>query len=90
MISDVEVDGHSVGSADSYSFTNVIANHTISATFELIPAGEVVIVVNADAEGGSVDPTGTQTITEGDDFTFTVTPDNCHPLMQTIRTQYQM
>ncbi|MBO7652152.1 MAG: T9SS type A sorting domain-containing protein, partial [Bacteroidales bacterium] len=43
-------------------------------------AGEVVIVVNADAEGGSVDPTGTQTITEGDDFTFTVTPDNCHTI----------
>ena len=80
MISDVLVDGQSVGSVSSYQFTNVIANHTISATFELIPAGEVVIVVNADAEGGSVDPTGTQTLTEGDDFTFTVTPDNCHTI----------
>ncbi len=80
MISDVLVDGQTVGSASSYSFTNVIANHTISATFELIPAGEIVIVVNADAEGGSVNPTGTQTITEGDDFPFTVTPDNCYEI----------
>ena len=80
MISDVLVDGQSVGSVSSYQFTNVIANHTISATFELIPAGEVVIVVNADAEGGSVNPTGTQTITEGDDFPFTVTPDNCYEI----------
>ncbi len=80
MISDIEVDGQSVGSVSSYQFTNVIANHTISASFELIPAGEVVIVVNADTEGGSVNPTGTQTITEGDDFPFTVTPDNCYEI----------
>ena len=80
MISDVRVDGQTVGSVSSYQFTNVIANHTISATFELVPAGEVVIVVNADAEGGSVNPTGTQTITEGDNFPFTVTPDNCYEI----------
>ncbi len=80
IISDVLVDGQSVGSISSYSFTNVIANHTISATFEIIPAGEVVIVVNADTEGGSVSPTGTQTITEGEDFTFTVTPDACYEI----------
>lgn len=80
MISDVLVDGQSVGSENSYLFTNVTSDHTISATFEIIPDGEVVIVVNADAEGGSVSPTGTQTITEGDDFTFTVTPDNCYEI----------
>ena len=80
MISDVLVDGQSVGSVNSYSFTNVTANRTISATFEIIPAGEVLIVVNTDTEGGSVNPTGTQTITEGNDFTFTVTPDNCYEI----------
>ncbi|MBO4875387.1 MAG: PKD domain-containing protein [Bacteroidales bacterium] len=80
MISDVLVDGQSIGSVSSYQFTNVIANHTISASFELIPAGEVVIVVNTDTEGGSVNPTGTQTITEGDNFPFTVTPDNCYEI----------
>lgn len=80
MISDIEVDGQSVGSENSYLFTNVTSDHTISATFELIPAGEVVIVVNADTEGGSVSPTGTQTITEGEDFTFTVTPDACYEI----------
>ncbi len=34
QISDVEVDGFSVGAAASYTFTNVTANHTIHATFE--------------------------------------------------------
>ena len=80
MISDIEVDGQSIGTESSYSFTNVTSDHTISATFEIIPAGEVVIVVNADTEGGSVSPTGTQTITEGEDFTFTVTPDACYEI----------
>lgn len=80
MISDIEVDGQSIGTESSYSFTNVTSDHTISATFEPIPAGEVVIVVNTDGEGGSVTPNGTQTITEGDDFTFTVTPDACYEI----------
>lgn len=80
MISDVIVDGQNIGTESSYLFTNVTSDHTISATFEIIPAGEVVIVINADTEGGSVSPTGTQTITEGEDFTFTVTPDDCYEI----------
>ena len=80
LISDLLVDGQSVGSQSSYTFSGVDANHSIYATFEVIPAGEIVIVVNADAEGGSVSPSGTQTITEGDDFTFTVTPDDCYEI----------
>ena len=80
MIADLLVDGQSTGSESSYTFSDVDANHTISATFEPIPAGEVVIVVNTDGEGGSVTPNGTQTITEGDDFTFTVTPDACYEI----------
>ena len=80
MISDIEVDGQSVGSENSYLFTNVTSDHTISATFEPIPAGEIVIVVNTDDEGGTVTPNGTQTITEDEDFTFTVTPDACYEI----------
>ena len=80
MISAVLVDGQNVGSMSSYTFSNVTATHTISVTFEEIPAGQIVVVVNADTESGSVTPTGTQTITEGDDFTFTVTPDDCHTI----------
>jgi hypothetical protein len=36
-IDDVSVDGSSVGAASSYTFTNVQAPHTISATFALTP-----------------------------------------------------
>lgn len=37
QITDVLVDGVSVGAVSSYTFTNVTANHTISATFAAIP-----------------------------------------------------
>ena len=81
QIADVVVDNESVGAVESYTFNDVTANgHSISATFEVIPANEIVIVINADADGGSVSPTGTQTVTEGDDFTFTVTPDACYTI----------
>ena len=80
MISDVTVDGQSVGSVSSYSFTNVTANHTISATFVEIPDNHIVVVVNADTEGGTVNPTGSQSIEQGSDFTFTVTPDACYTI----------
>jgi len=36
---DVTVDGSSVGSKTSHTFTNVSSNHTISVTFELTPQG---------------------------------------------------
>ena len=80
FISDVTVDGESVGTQNSYTFSNVTTNHTISATFLEIPEGQIVITINADAEGGSVSPTGTQIVTEGEDFTFTVTPDACYTI----------
>ncbi len=80
MISDVIVNGLSVGAVPSYTFSNVNANGTIEARFEEIPVGQVVININADPEGGEVSPTGTVTIDEGDDFTFTVTPDNCYTI----------
>ncbi|MBO4615509.1 MAG: choice-of-anchor J domain-containing protein, partial [Bacteroidales bacterium] len=80
MVASLTVDGQNVGSQSSYTFNDVDANHTISATFEQIPAGQITIVVNADAEGGTVTPTGTQTITSGSNFTITVTPDNCHTI----------
>ena len=36
-IADVLVDGGSVGAVTSYTFTNVVANHTISASFTQLP-----------------------------------------------------
>ena len=38
-IDDVLVDGSSVGAVSSYTFTNVTEDHTISATFIIVPSG---------------------------------------------------
>jgi hypothetical protein len=67
---DVLVDGVSVGAVTSYSFTNVTANHTISATFAIN-----TYAIDASAgTNGSISPSGTVTVNSGDSQTFTITP----------------
>jgi len=52
-ISDVKVDGNSVGSVSSYTFTNITSNHTISATFEK-QIIETVIILQIGAKNFTV------------------------------------
>jgi hypothetical protein len=71
-IMSVTVDGSSVGKVTSYTFTNVIANHIIYATFEAIPQYSI----NASAsQGGSINPTGSVYVLEGTNKTFTIAPE---------------
>jgi hypothetical protein len=50
-VSEVKVDGVSVGAVSSYSFGNVTANHTLTASFVLLPPSpNLVLALNA---GGS-------------------------------------
>jgi uncharacterized repeat protein (TIGR02543 family) len=53
----------------SYTFTNVIANHTISATF-----GSNPVITASAGTGGSITPSGSVSVTYGADQTFTFTP----------------
>jgi hypothetical protein len=73
-VDDVLVDGVSVGAVNSYTFTDVDANHTIEATFS---QGTSTITATADA-GGTITPSGPVEATCGSDTTFTITPDSCH------------
>lgn len=73
-IEDVLVDGVSVGAVRSYTFTNVQANHTITATFErnsLPPVHYYTITATA-GEGGAIAPDGTVRVAQGADRTFTI------------------
>ena len=67
-ISDVKVDGVSIGPVTSYSFVNVIANHTISVTFAL---NSYTITASAGA-GGSITPTGTATLNYGANQAYSI------------------
>jgi hypothetical protein len=70
-ISSVTVDGTSVGAVTSYTFTNVVANHTIAASFVAVPT----YTISASAgTGGTISPSGNVTVNEGANQTFSVTP----------------
>ena len=70
-ISDVLVDGSSEGAIDSYTFSNVTENHTISAVFVAVP----IYTITSSAEtGGTISPLGTVMVSEGSSQTYTITP----------------
>lgn len=69
-IADVIVDGVSVGALGSYTFTNVTAAHTISATFAI---NTYTIAASAGAKG-AISPSGPQSVEHGVSKTFTITP----------------
>jgi hypothetical protein len=70
-LDDVLVDGSSVGAVGSYGFTNVTANHTITASFAI---NTYTITASAGANG-SISPSGAVAVNHGDSQTFTITPD---------------
>lgn len=69
-LSDVFVDGVSVGAVTSYSFTNVTANHTIYAVFE---TNDYTVTVNA-PNHGTITP-NSMTVAYGATPSFIITPD---------------
>lgn len=75
-IASVLVDGSSVGTSSIYTFTNVIANHTISATFSLPPGcGAPTYNITATyGPGGVVAPGGTTAVACTGSKTYTITP----------------
>jgi parallel beta-helix repeat protein len=72
-ISAVTVDGTSVGAVSSYTFTNVQANHTISATFAALPTFTITASAGSN---GTISPTGPVTVNQGANQAFTITPNS--------------
>jgi hypothetical protein len=71
-IKDVKVDGVSVGPVARYTFTDVTAAHSISATFNNpFPGPEFTIVATGDPSG-SLSPSGTTTVMCGDDLSYAI------------------
>lgn len=81
-IANVQVDGVSVTVTDnSYTFTNVQENHSISVTFQKTggepePEPETYTITAEAGAGGSIDPSGDVTVEKGASQTFTITPDD--------------
>jgi len=76
-IVDVVVDGGSQGPVAAYTFTNVLANHTIAASFAI---DQFTITATAGANG-SITPSGPVTVNYGDNQSFTITPDGGYNIL---------
>ena len=72
-VADVQIDGISMGVAGSYTFSNVLASHTISATFGVASSYSVTATASA---GGTISPNGTVTVTSGQNQAFTISPNS--------------
>ncbi len=70
-IDDVKVDGTSVGAVSSYTISNVMANHKISATF----AKSVFTITSTAGAHGSISPLGATAVNSGDSQTYSIMPD---------------
>ncbi len=70
----VTVDGVSKGAIGSYTFADVTADHTISATFA-VDAPSTCTITAAAGSGGSISPSGGLNVERGTDQTFMITPD---------------
>ncbi|OPZ44640.1 MAG: PEGA domain protein [Euryarchaeota archaeon ADurb.BinA087] len=72
-IQSVLADGIESETDGTYQFTNIAANHTISASFEAIDAGEDQYYINAmSGPGGSITPAGLVTAAPGSSANFTI------------------
>jgi hypothetical protein len=70
-VAGVTVDGASVGAVTSYTFSNVQANHTISATFQQQTVTQFTITASA-GTGGSISPTGSVKVNQAASQSFTI------------------
>lgn len=82
-ITDVLVDGVSVGAITTYNFTNVTANHTISASFTAIPTTQFAITSSAGANG-SISPLGMTMVNSGATQTYTITPGTGYQVLDVL------
>ena len=75
-ISDVVLDGNSLGGVSNYEFENITQDHTFQVIFK---KNSYTIVATATGEG-TIEPEGSQSVLHGDSITFTMTPKQGHYL----------
>jgi hypothetical protein len=81
MVDDVLVDGVSVGSVTSYTFNDVLENHTISCTFVI---SETYHILSSSGSHGTIVPLGNVEVLKGTSKVFTVIPDTGYRILDII------
>lgn len=77
-VASASVDAVSQGAITSYGFTNVTADHALSATFAL----DQYTITASTGAGGSVSPTGAMIVNYGASQAYTITPDGGKVLVE--------
>ncbi len=75
-VADVLVDGESVGAVTTYTFESVASDHNIVAEFSENDVTKHYLITASAEANGSIAPQGETQVTEGEDLTITITPDN--------------
>ena len=75
VVSDVVVNGSSVGSVNEYTFTNIRANARISVSFERSTSNTSYTITAQAEQGGSISPSGSINVDEGENLTISINPD---------------
>ncbi|MFA6177638.1 MAG: immunoglobulin-like domain-containing protein, partial [Candidatus Paceibacterota bacterium] len=70
-IGTLTVDGSVIANDSTYTFTNVLATHTIDVTFVL----NTYDITATAGENGTITPSGVTSVTSGADQAYTITPD---------------
>ncbi|MCX6345090.1 MAG: hypothetical protein NT018_08445, partial [Armatimonadetes bacterium] len=78
-VSQVTTDGTNRGAITTYTFSNVQAAHTISATFVALPTYTITASAGA---GGVISPSGAVSVIQGNNQTFTITPNAGYAILQ--------
>lgn len=79
-VSGVLVNGLNIGNETSYTFTNVIYDQTLSATFAI---NTYTITASANA-GGTIAPTGITTVNHGGSQSYEITPEIGYALLELL------
>ncbi|MFA6409419.1 MAG: IPT/TIG domain-containing protein, partial [Gammaproteobacteria bacterium] len=77
---DVLVDGASVGTVTSYTFTNVLSNHTIAATFTI----DTYTITASAGANGNISPSGAVSVNKGSNQTFLITPNANYHIVDVV------
>jgi hypothetical protein len=80
---DVLVDGNSVGAVGTYTFTNVQASHSISASFTVNTGSTHTIIASA-GTGGTISPSGNVVVNNGATQVFTITPNTGNHIVDVL------
>jgi hypothetical protein len=79
-ITDVLVDGVSIGAVATYDFTDVQSDRTIAASF----ARNVYAITATAGINGSITPSGATNVNCGDNQSFTITPNACYHIADVL------